>query len=281
MNPADLVTLIPGPVQQIQPISQGAGGIVYRVRRSGQSDIVAKRRHSDAIDLRVEARMLSLLRDAGLPTPNVIAVSEEILCMDFVQTDHGPVQQTEIDAADRLLSLHSHTHPDGCFGLDDSNYLGLLSQPNHWHDNWVEFFVTERIEPRLAEANHLPQRLRDAVRKLLPRLDDYCPEKPPASLIHGDIWGGNVLTCGGKVAAFIDPAPYYADREMELAFITMFRTFGDPFFERYHDGCPISPEFWSVRRHIYNLYPLLTHCVLFPGQYEGQLAAVIQSIERA
>lgn len=278
MQIADLEALIPGPVQRIQPISQGAGGTVYRVSLPGKADIVAKARHSDAIDLRVEAKMLSLLQEAGLPTPEVIAATEQILCMSLIKTDHRQRQDVEKHAADLLLSLHTKVQPQGRFGLDDSNYLGLLHQPNQWCDNWIDFFVTQRIEPRLKEANHLPRRLKDAVRVLLTRLGDYLPQKPTSSLIHGDIWGGNVLTCGGRVAAFIDPAPYYGDREMELAFITMFHTFGDTFFDRYHDSCPISPEFWSVRRHVYNLYPILTHCVLFPGQYEGQLASVLQTI---
>lgn len=41
------------------------------------------------------------------------------------------------------------------------------------------------------------------------------------SLLHGDIWSGNVLCKGGE-AVYIDPAIYYGNYEMELVFITLF-----------------------------------------------------------
>ncbi|NTV46695.1 MAG: fructosamine kinase, partial [Chlorobiales bacterium] len=71
----------------------------------------------------------------------------------------------------------------------------------------------------------------------------------------------------GKIAAFIDPAIYYAHPEIELAFITLFSTFGRHFFDAYNERSGIRRGFFEERRDIYNLYPLLVHTRLFGGHY--------------
>ena len=88
------------------------------------------------------------------------------------------------------------------------------------------------------------------------------------------MWSGNVLTKDGRIAGFVDPAIYYADSEIELAFSTLFSTFGDAFFRRYDELRPLRPGFFEERRDLYNLYPLLVHVRLFGGSYVG-------SVERA
>ena len=70
-----------------------------------------------------------------------------------------------------------------------------------------------------------------------------------------------------RVAAFVDPAIYFADAEIELAFGTLFATFGEEFFRRYVEHRPLAPGFFELRRDLYNLYPLLVHAVLFGGSY--------------
>jgi fructosamine-3-kinase len=99
------------------------------------------------------------------------------------------------------------------------------------------------------------------------RLDDWIGEPTRPGLVHGDVWSGNVIRRSGRVAAFVDPALYYADPEVELAFIALFSTFGDTFFARYREHRAISPDFFETRRDLYNLYPLLVHAALFGGHY--------------
>ena len=91
------------------------------------------------------------------------------------------------------------------------------------------------------------------------------------ALIHGDVWTTNVLARAGRITAFLDPAIYYADPEIELAFIGLFGTFGRAFHEAYHSLRPIAPGFFEERRDLYNLYPLLVHVRLFGGSYVGQV----------
>ena len=77
-------------------------------------------------------------------------------------------------------------------------------------------------------------------------------------------------------AAFLDPAIYYGHPEIELAFTTLFGTFGEAFFARYGELHPIAPGFFDVRRELYNLYPLLVHTVLFGGSYGASVGRILQ-----
>jgi len=100
------------------------------------------------------------------------------------------------------------------------------------------------------------------------------PVRP--SLIHGDMWGGNVLAANGMITGFIDPALYFADPEIELAFTTLFSTFGDTFFSRYNEHRPLAPGFFEERRDLYNLYPLLVHVRLFGGSYVDSVDGILR-----
>ena len=97
-------------------------------------------------------------------------------------------------------------------------------------------------------------------------------------MIHGDLWGGNVLCGSNGLSGFIDPAIYYADPEIELAFMTLFGTVGDRFFRRYGEYHAIRPGFFEIRRDLYNLYPLLVHVRLFGGGYLGQVQSILRRL---
>jgi fructosamine-3-kinase len=165
------------------------------------------------------------------------------------------------------------------YGLGFDNTIGPLPQPNAWLDSWPVFFAERRLIPMAdaaARERAISSPLADAVVRLAARLGDLLPAGPPASLIHGDVWSGNVLSEGGVITAFLDPAAYYADAEVELAFITLFSTFGSRFFDAYQRSRPIDPGFWATRRDLYNLYPLLVHARLFRGQYVAQLDSTLR-----
>ena len=105
------------------------------------------------------------------------------------------------------------------------------------------------------------------IERLAERLDDYLIEPAFPSLLHGDLWTGNVLTRSGRVAGFVDPAIYCGSPEIELAFGTLFGTFGEAFFEAYASAMPLEPGFHELRLSLYNLYPRLVHVRLFGSSY--------------
>ena len=76
-----------------------------------------------------------------------------------------------------------------------------------------------------------------------------------------------MLVRQGRIAGFVDPAISCGSPEIELAFTTMFGTFGQAFFEAYESLAPLEPGFHEIRADLYNLYPSLVHVRLFGSGY--------------
>lgn len=267
----------------IEPVSVGAlgggsVGTVYRVDLADGRRVVAKIGAGDS-GLACEGTMLRYLAaNSGLPLPEVLHADDRLLLLSWIEADGGLTEGPQIHAAELLADLHGKTATR--FGFDIETRIGGLRQPNPWTDRWRDFFAEHRLVFMAGEARkagQLPAPLADRVEKLAGRVDHWLVEPEKPSLIHGDMWGGNVLCRGDRVAAFLDPAVYYADREIELAFSTLFNTYGDPFFDRYQELRPIEPGFFEERRDLYNLYPLLVHVRLFGGHYVQGVAQVLEA----
>jgi fructosamine-3-kinase len=113
--------------------------------------------------------------------------------------------------------------------------------------------------------------MRARLERLAEKLDDYLLEPAHPALLHGDLWTGNVLVRGDRIAGFVDPAIYYGHPEIELAFTTMFGTFGRAFFDAYEALLPLEPGFHETRSDLYKLYPTLVHVRLFGESYLGAI----------
>ena len=96
------------------------------------------------------------------------------------------------------------------------------------------------------------------------------------SLVHGDLWGGNVLAMASGDPAFIDPAPYEGHREVDLAMSELFGGFDPDFYAAYQAGWPLLPGYRELRRHVYQLYYLLVHVNVFGGGYHAQAAGALR-----
>lgn len=253
----------------IAPLSGGCVGQVYRVSLADGRVLVAKVDESANPALAVEGTMLRTLAELSeLPVPAVHFCSDRLLLMDFMPGDSGFSPGAQTHAAELLAALHNITAP--AFGLERDTLIGGLHQPNPWTDSWLDFFREQRLLYMAAEgvrAGRLPQTMLARVAAFCERLDEWLAEPERPSLIHGDVWTTNVLAAGDRITGFVDPAIYYAHPEIELAFTTLFGTFGEPFFKRYQELRPIPPGFFEERRDIYNLYPLLVHVRLFGGSY--------------
>lgn len=270
-----------GSVTGAHPLAGGCVGEVYEAQVEGLGAVVVKVDRSGSGALDVEAFMLTVLGErSDLPVPRVLLGEADLLAMTKLPGSTGagsPAAQRM--AADMLADLHTVT--DERFGLERDTLIGGLPQPNGRMDSWIDFFRERRLlemARQASAAGRLPEGMHERLRRVCERLDDLLDEPEAPSLIHGDIWSGNVLSDGDRLTGFIDPAVYYAHPEVELAFITLFGTFGDPFFERYHERRPIREGFFESRRRVYNLYPLLVHVRLFGGGYLGQLESSLRQI---
>jgi protein-ribulosamine 3-kinase len=185
----------------------------------------------------------------------------QVLTMEWIQQTQATSGFWEKLGRD-LAALHQTTAQR--FGLDHNNYIGSLQQRNDWSDNWIDFFVRERIEPQLRilrGATRIQTRF-ETLFKLLPEI---FPDEKPA-LLHGDLWGGNLIKDENGGPCLIDPAVYFGNREMELAFTHLFGGFDGRFYDTYKEVFPLAPGF-EERVDVCNLYPLLVHANLFGGHY--------------
>ncbi len=259
------------------PLGEGCIGEVYRAELSDGSAVVAKVDRTGEANLEREGYMLRYLGEGTeLPVPEVYHSSEHLLLMEFVEGG-GDFSRAEPHAAELLASLHGITA--GAYGHERDTLIGSLSQPNPWTSSWVEFFRDQRLlyATRVArEAGRLPAELHRRVEELAGRLDGIIEEPGRPSLIHGDVWSGNVLARGDRISAFLDPAIYHADPEMELAYISLFNSFGPSFFDNYARRRYIRPGFFEERRHLYALYPLLVHVYYFGGGYVASVDTTLR-----
>ena len=256
-----------------QPLSGGCIADIRRVDLDGGVTVVVK----FGGDLATEAYMLRYLAaHSALPLPAVLHAEDDLLVLDFVETGGALDTGAERHAADLLAELHGITADR--FGHERDTLIGPLPQPNPWSESWRTFFRDHRLlymGGLARDAGRLPAAVFARLERFCARLGDWIDEPVRPSLIHGDLWGGNVLVRDGRIAAFVDPAIYHADPEIELAFTTLFSTFGRAFFDRYAEHRPIAPGFFDDRRDIYNLYPLLVHARLFGGGYAAQADRIL------
>ncbi|MDJ0970704.1 MAG: fructosamine kinase family protein [Kiloniellales bacterium] len=259
---------------RFSPLTGGCIAEVYRADLDDGETVVVKT--ASRGDLMLEAFMLGYLAEnTALPVPAVRHAAEELLIIDHVEAGDGIDAAAETHAAELLAALHGIAAPR--YGFEQDTLIGPLAQPNPWTESWADFFAEQRLLHfgRIAlEAGHLPAETLRLLERLCGRLPDLIGEAAQPSLIHGDVWGGNVLVRGDRIAAFVDPAIHYADAEVELAFSTLFGTFGEPFFRRYGELRPLRPGFFEARRDLYNLYPLLVHTALFGGHYARSVGRI-------
>ncbi len=257
---------------QIAPLSGGCVGEVYRIEMADGTRLVAKTGNTGS-GLAIEGSMLRQLAEmSDLPVPGVIHADDTLLLMDYIETSGNLNDSAQAHAAELLAALHGVEGPD--FGFERDTLIGGLHQPNPGTARWLDFFRDQRIlymGRQALDAGRLPGRLMTRLETLAGRLERWISEPAHPSLLHGDIWTGNVLCRDGRIAGFIDPAIYFGDPEIELAFSTLFGTFGRPFFERYAMLRELKPGFFEERRDLYNLYPLLVHVRLFGGSYVGSV----------
>lgn len=256
------------------PLSGGCIGDVQTYDLADGRRVVVK---SGGTNLDVEGWMLRYLRThSALPAPDVLLSEPDLLVMSHIETSGRITAAVEEDAADHLARLHSLT--GDAFGLERDTLIGGLRQPNTPADTWVTFFAEQRLlfmGCAAMDAGQLPTALFRRLETLCGQLDQWLTEPDAPRLIHGDMWTGNVLAHGDRIAGFVDPAIYYADPEIELAFATLFGTFGEAFFKRYGEHRPMAPGFFEQRRDLYNLYPLLVHVRLFGGSYVASVARTL------
>ena len=274
------------PVRILRRTPLGGGSIsdTTRIDTTAGTFVVKAHRHAPANMFRSEADGLTALRSSGttLVIPGVVAVgTEESGATSFIVLEHlasGPRRADFDDALGRgLAELHRSTASQ--FGFHSDNYCGATPQPNPWTSEWVPFYGESRLghQLRLAvDAGLLSSTDRQRIESLIAHLGQWIDEPASGpSLIHGDLWSGNLHVDADGRPALIDPAASYAHREAELGMMTLFGGFSARVFDAYDDAFPLEPG-WRDRNNLYQLYHLMNHLNLFGGGYLSQVMSVVR-----
>jgi len=254
-----------------------------RIRTDGGDPFFLKWNPGELPDslLPAEARGLRALAAANaVRVPEVVGVSESgpgaWLLLEWLEP--GTASPGGWERLGRsLAALHRSGAPR--FGADRQNFIGSLPQDNRPLSDWSEFWRERRLEPQLRRAEDralLGAEDRRRFDALHGRLHDLLApaEEDGPSLLHGDLWSGNVLTLPGDASAVIDPAVYHGHREVDLAMAELFGGFGSGFRAAYEASWPLAPGY-PTRRAVYQLYYLLVHVNLFGGGYVGRTRSAL------
>jgi len=269
-----------------EPVS---GGCIHTALRLDGEDASGKTKHfaklapiERAPMLAAEAEGLAAIRAAGaVRVPAVLAQGDdgemgwlllEWLDLEGLAAASGAKLGTALAAQHRL--------PQAKFGWEKDNFIGASPQENGWSEDWLAFWGGKRIHAqlRMAMKKRYPSKMIDRGERLLTDCGEFFrTHKPVASLLHGDLWGGNASALADGTPVVFDPAVYCGDREADLAMTELFGGFPKDFYAAYRAAWPLD-EGYPVRRDFYNLYHVLNHANLFSGSYVEQGARLIERL---
>ncbi|MCB0736772.1 MAG: fructosamine kinase family protein [Bacteroidetes bacterium] len=254
--------------ESIVPISGGDINSAFRIDTAKQTFFLKLNNLSFDKMFAKEANGLNAIAATGtIKTPKIFAHGQfentQYLLLEWIEIG---LKKSFAQLGSQLAQLHKTTRSH--FGFFENNFIGSLTQLNQAEPDFITFFITQRLEPlvkkardaQLLESHQVAQFI-----ALYNKLPELIPHSKP-SLLHGDMWSGNVIFNQSGEPVLIDPATYFGHYEMELAFTQMFGGFPSEFYNAYFNSTEPIPGF-QKRVPVYNLYPTLVHLLLFGKSY--------------
>lgn len=268
--------------EKIKRITSLLGGDINDTYKIHTSDNVyaLKVNRRDAFPEMFQKEKLGLesISKTGTKAPDVILTFSDseyqFLLLEFIE--ESPVDPSFWkNFADDLVKIHQSFSND--FGLEYDNYIGSLHQDNTQKPSWENFFIENRLMPlvksgyddNLLHVKHLIH-----FENFYKKVNEIIPQEKP-SLLHGDLWGGNLMKGKNNTPVFIDPAIYYGHREVDISMTQMFGGFDNSYLTFYNEIFPLEKG-WEERIKIHNLYPNLVHLNLFGLGYLSGIESVIK-----
>ncbi len=263
MNPAaeSGAALLGGILRDAKPVHGGCLSEILLITLSDGREAIVKAGGA----ARIEAAMLKAIAAAGAPAPKVYAVRDGIIVMEAMPS-HGGLSAAWRSLGEALAKLHA-ARGRACGWAQDYAF-GAVAIPNGWAPDWAAFWAERRLLP---SCPHVAPALARRIEALAADIANRLPNLPAPSLLHGDLWGGNILSSRARVTAFIDPACYYGHGEVDIAMLNMFDHPSLAFYEAYGKLAPGHAE----RLVIYQLWPALVHLRLFGGGYQGMVEQLL------
>ncbi len=271
-------------VQQQQSLAGGSINSAFKLSGSesgaNKTYFVKTNQPGSSAMFVAEAKALAIMASTNtIKIPKPVCVGDDgtqsYIVMEYLDMS-GSLNQTLL--GEQLAAMHRVTADR--FGWEIDNTIGATHQPNAWQQNWVDFWREQRLgyQLELAAKNGYGGELQTLGEKLLvemPVLFSGRDIKP--SMLHGDLWGGNVAGLKQGSPVIFDPAFYYGDREADLAMTYVFGGFTADFYASYENAFPLDEGF-KVRKTFYNIYHIINHLNLFAGGYHAQAIHMLKQV---
>lgn len=230
--------------------------------------------------------LAAIARAKAIKTPRILATGTDegrggysFLLLEFISGKNQSKNYWE-DFARQLAELHRAPTDglvaDGKYGFDCDNYIGRRRQVNTGHESWISFFRECRLEPQFRDADrYFDSEDWKRIGRFLDHIDEILVEPEYPSLLHGDLWSGNVITGNDGRAWVIDPAVYVGHAETDIAMTELFGGFPLQFYTAYQKAAPMQPGY-EQRRDVYNLYHLLNHLNMFGRMYLPEVKRIVR-----
>ena len=271
------------PFTPVLPSSIGGGCINTAVMLSdGDTHWFVKLNHASMLDMfEAEYEGLKAMTDTRtirVPHPlcTGTAGDESYIVMEHIEFGRAGGHGQAL-AGQQLAAMHRRQAER--FGWHRDNTIGATPQTNDWRQDWIAFFRDQRLgfQLQLAARNGYSGNLQRLGDRLLGSLTALMDHAPVPSLLHGDLWGGNMRFDRAGNPVIYDPATYYGDREADIAMTELFGGFGRDFYAAYNDAWPLDAGY-RTRKTLYNLYHILNHLNLFGSGYAGQAQGMMERL---
>ncbi len=268
-------------LEQQQSLAGGSINSAFLLRGKNAQQYFVKTNRPDQLAMfEAEAHGLQALASSHtLRVPQSVCFGENsaqsYIVLEYLEMN-GRADQRLL--GEQLAAMHRVTAEN--FGWVIDNTIGATHQPNQWTVNWLDFWREQRLgfQLQLAAKNGYGGELQSLGEKLLlemPKL--FSGRQIKASMLHGDLWGGNVAGLQDGTPVIYDPAFYYGDREADLAMTYVFGGFDADFYASYQNALPLDDGF-AVRKTFYNIYHIINHLNLFGGAYHGQAINMLEQV---
>jgi len=227
-----------------------------------------------------EAKGLQILRETKtfrLPEPVYWGKSDgfSFFFMEHIPlSGHTRLSQKKLGVLLAKLHLQKKSQT---FGFQFNNTIGTTPQVNDWRADWLDFFLTHRLEYqlKLLQKTANDDEILSKGMQFIENFSSFFKGITVyPSLLHGDLWSGNTATDQSGEPVVFDPAPYYGHHEADFGILLMFGGFSSDFYTGYRQLIPMDPGFHE-RQAGYQLYHYLNHYNLFGSSYRSECLSIL------
>ena len=213
--------------------------------------------------------------------PIVVNSNQKYLVMSFIDNNNLQPDMTHDDLLNAIISIHSRKST--FYGFNFDTQIGGLKQINSKTQNWVEFYRDKRLNYifELINKNEpMDKDINNKIELLLKKIVNFIPDKPVSSLLHGDLWEGNILFKNQRFVGFIDPGSFYGHNELEVSYLRWFnpRFIDENFLNKYNDHISID-KYYLKYEPIYQLYYSLLNVYLWDNSYIEDVRKLLEKIK--